>query len=424
VLSCRQHLLLGYVGQSSQDDRDLPPSVVLAELLDALDDAFLVEGDSRPDAVRRRLVVRQPMQPFSPRAFGASDDPRLFSYTRAWLEGARALVGQRDGQRRAPLFVHALAPEDDEESTVRLDRLVRFFQQPVRELLRRRLDVDLRTWEDDIGDREPMELDGLQRWRLGDELLRQRIHGVDSAHALTLLRAGGGLPLGSVGLALFEDLGYEIDRILEAVRLRRQGPVGAREVALDVPTSGGDVRILGRLGELDASGRLVARFSRPRARHQLWLWIEHLVLCASSPGAAPTSAMIGRTDANSELVVVEFAPVAEPSRALAELLELYRVGLREPLLLFPDASMAFAECFLDTRDPEAALAAARKQWRPAGSGFEKFEATSPEVRRVFGDDDVFAAGYSPFDDAPPAGGGFMEIACRVFGPLVQSRRPT
>lgn len=432
VLSCRQHLLLGYVGQSSQDDRDLPPSVVLAELLDALDDAFVVEGDDRPDAVRRRIVVRQPMQPFSPRAFGASDDPRLFSYTRAWLEGARALVGQRDGQRRAPLFLHPLAPpERDEDDTVRLDRLVRFYQQPVRELLRRRLDVDLRTWEDDIGDREPMELDGLQRWRLGDELLRQRMGGVDPDHALTLLRGGGGLPLGAVGLALFEDLGYEIDRILEAVRLRRQGPVGAREVALDVPTSTGPVRIVGRLDELDGSGRLVARFSRPRAKHQLWLWIEHLVLCATTPDTEPTSAMIGRTDANSELVVVELAPVAEPVRLLADLVELYRVGLREPLLLFPDASMAFAECFLETRDPDAALAAARKQWRSGGAGFEKFEPSSPEVRRVFGDpqaahasDDVFAPDYRLFDDAPPAGGSFMELACRVFGPLVQARRST
>jgi exodeoxyribonuclease V gamma subunit len=423
ILSCRQHLLLGYVGQSSQDDRDLPPSVVLAELLDALDDAFDVAGDDRPDAVRRRLVARQPMQPFSPRAFGAGDDSRLFSYARAWLEGARALVGVRDGRRRAPLFTQPLADPVAADPALRLDRFVRFFQQPVRELLRRRLDVDLRTWEDDIGDREPMELDGLQRWRLGDELLRHGLDRVGAEQAFDLLRAGGGLPLGSVGRALFEDLEHEIARIVESVRARARDPVGALEIDLAVPTSTGEEHIVGRLGELDAAGRFVARFTRPRARHQLALWIEHLVLCAARPGAAPTSAMIGRADEGNDLVVVELAPVAEPLRVLSDLVELHRIGQREPLLLFPDASMLFAETFLDTRDPDAALAAVRKAWRS-----DRVEAVSPEIRRVFGDpqgahgsDDVFTAGYSPFGE-PLASGGFMELACRVFGPLVQARR--
>jgi exodeoxyribonuclease V gamma subunit len=425
VLSCRQHLVLGYVGQSSQDDRDLPPSVVLAEFLDALDDAFVIAGDDRPDAVRRRLVVRQPMQPFSPRAFGASDDPRLFSYARPWLEGARALVGQRPtdagAQRRAPLFLQRLPAPEAEDGPIRLDRLVRFFQNPLRELLRRRLDVNLQKWEDDIGDREPMELDGLQTWRLGDELLRllgNDIDGVASEQAFALLRGGGGLPIGSVGKALFDDLTSEVGRIVETLRLRRSGNARVVEIDLRVPGRDGEQRIVGRLADLDDRGRLIARFTRPRAKHQLTLWIEHLVLCAAQPDPPPTSTMIGRVDARAELVVLELEPVPDPTERLADLVELHRIGLREPLLLFPDASMAFAECFRDTGDPAAALAAARKQLRTG----ERLAIAKPELHRVFGDDDVFAPGYSPFADAPLESGGFMELACRVFGPLLQARR--
>lgn len=415
VLSCRQHLLLGYVGQSSQDDRDLPPSVVLAELLDALDDAFVVPGDDRPDAVRRRLVVRQPMQPFSPRAFGASDDPRLFSYARAWLEGARALVGQRDGHRRAPLLLRSLPAPEAAEHPIRLDRLVRFFQDPVRELLRRRLDVNLRQWEDDIGDREPMELDALQTWRLGDELLRHGLDGIAPEAAFALLRASGGLPIGSVGRAVFDDLTSEVARIVEHVGVRRSG--SPRVLEIDLPLAG-DERIVGRLADLDDRGRIIARFTRPRAKHQLGLWIEHLVLCAALPDPPPTSTMVGRVDSHAELVVLELEPVADPVARLVDLALLHRIGLVEPLLLFPEASMTFAEQFLATRDPDAALAAARKQWR---SG-ERVAIARPELHRVFGDDDVFADGYSPFGDTPLASGGFMELACRVFGPLVQARR--
>jgi exodeoxyribonuclease V gamma subunit len=366
--------------------------------------------------------VRQPMQPFSPRAFGASDDPRLFSYARPWLEGARALVGQRpaDGQsqRRAPLFLQRLPEPEADEGPLRLDRLVRFFQNPLRELLRRRLDVNLRQWEDDIGDREPMELDGLQTWRLGDELLRHGIDGVVSEDAFALLRAGGGLPIGAVGRALFDDLTSEVGRIVETVRERRSGSARVAEIDLVVPGSAGEQRIVGRLADLDDRGRLIARFTRPRAKHQLTLWIEHLVLCAARPEPPPTSTMIGRVDARAELVVLELDPVDDPVARLADLVELHRIGLREPLLLFPEASMAFAECFLETSDPAQALAAARKQLRTG----ERLAIASPEVHRVFGDDDVFAAGYSPFADGPLESGGFMELACRVFGPLLQARR--
>jgi exodeoxyribonuclease V gamma subunit len=180
----------------------------------------------------------------------------------------------------------------------------------------------------------------------------------------------------------------------------------------------GGERIVGRLADLDDRGRLIARFTRPRAKHLLTLWIEHLVLCAALPDPPPTSTMIGRVDTRAELVVVELDPVDDPVARLADLVELHRIGLREPLLLFPEASMAFAECFRDTGDPAQGLAAARKQLRQG----ERLAIASPEVHRVFGDDDVFAPGYSPFGDVPLASGSFMELACRVFGPLLAARR--
>ncbi|HET6583935.1 MAG TPA: hypothetical protein VFG69_10810, partial [Nannocystaceae bacterium] len=197
--------------------------------------------------------------------------------------------------------------------------------------------------------------------------------------------------------------------------LRRSGSSHVLEI--DLPVAGGE-RLVGRLGDLDESGRIVARFTRPRAKHQLALWIEHLALCAALPERSPVSTMIGRVDVRAELVVVALEPVPDASERLADLVALHRVGLVEPLLLFPEASLAFAEAFLATRDPDAALAAARKQWR---SG-ERVAIARPELERVFGEDDVFAPDYSPFADVPLASGGFMELACRVFGPLVQARR--
>ena len=40
LLSAREHLLISYVGRSVRDNRELPPSVVLSELVDHLDQAY------------------------------------------------------------------------------------------------------------------------------------------------------------------------------------------------------------------------------------------------------------------------------------------------------------------------------------------------------------------------------------------------
>ena len=67
-------------GRAVQDNAELPPSVVIAELLDVIDATFV--DRARPvknqlalalgAGVRPRLVVEHPLQPFSPRYFGAA----------------------------------------------------------------------------------------------------------------------------------------------------------------------------------------------------------------------------------------------------------------------------------------------------------------------------------------------------------------
>ena len=119
ILSARSRLLLTYVGRSVNDNAELPPSVVVSELLDVLDESF---GEA--DAARRHVVVVHPLQPFSATGFGADGDPRVFSYSARFRDGARALVGLRQG---FPSFFRRLPPPDDAGARVTLDELSAFF---------------------------------------------------------------------------------------------------------------------------------------------------------------------------------------------------------------------------------------------------------------------------------------------------------
>jgi exodeoxyribonuclease V gamma subunit len=416
ILCARERLVLGYVGQSSQDDRDLPPSVVLAELLDLLGDAFYVPGTeerspaARALAVRSRLLVRQPMQPFSPRNFGADPDPRLFSYAADWLDGARVLAGERASEGATRLFVAPLAALPETEP-VRLDRFVKLFKEPAGELLRRRLGVDLREFRRERGDREPMELEGLDEWRIGNDLLAHRREGIDSERSHELLREAGLLPLGAVGEAELDALALDVDPIVAALADAKPGAALAPlEVALEID----GLTLMGHLHRVHERGLAVAHFAKRSAKHLVELWIEHLVLCALRPGA--TSVLVWRGEKTGTATATALSPVEDPRARLAELVELWRVGMREPLPLFPRTSLAFCEELARTRDHVLAMQAAHKEFNYAKGG-ERFD---PVVERVWQDRDPLGQGDVLFG-RPGHTRDFMHLSIEVFQPVLAHR---
>lgn len=416
LVAAGERLLLGYVGQSSQDDRDLPPSVALAELLDVLGAGFFVPGteklapSERATAVQRRLATRQPMQPFSPRNFGADADARLFSYAAPYLEGARALAGGTRHERAA-LFTDALPPLDP-AVPIDLDRFVRLLQRPQSELLKRRLDVDLKDWSRQRTDREPMELGGLDEWKLGGRLLELRMGGVPVDRCRELLRQGGGLPLGALGEATFAALGAQVEPLVRAsFGLGGGAPLPPRDVDLRV----GDLRLVGHLRHRRERGLAMVHFGKLSARHEIELWVLHLVACALDPPGEST--VVARTADDDLPGVVHFGKVERPMVVLEQLAALFAVAMREPVLLFPRASMAYTAELRDSGDREAALAAARKELGDRNGG----DAQDESVIRIFGDRDVLAPGYSLFD-RPMAAGDFETVTLEVFTPLFEHRR--
>jgi exodeoxyribonuclease V gamma subunit len=185
LLAARQHLIVTYVGQSVSDNAALPPSVVVNELLDAID-ATCTDAAGRP---RQRIVQRHALQPFSPHYFGRDPQGRAFSYASTHYAGAAALVGPR--QATPPVLAAPLPAVPI--AAVALEDVVRFFDHPSRWFLQQRLGIYLGRDAELLDEREPIELDHLELWRIGDALLRPRHASgaaVDDAWALRDARAG------------------------------------------------------------------------------------------------------------------------------------------------------------------------------------------------------------------------------------------
>ncbi|MGC8775660.1 MAG: exodeoxyribonuclease V subunit gamma, partial [Chlorobaculum sp.] len=386
ILSARDVLYLSYVGQSVRDNTPLPPSVLVSELLDAIERSFeLPEG---ADAASR-LTVRHRLQGFS-QAYFTPGVAGLFSYS---VDNFKALAG-RNSLAERPFIEEPLNGLSDEDRTVTLDDLIRFFANPAAYFLERCLGLKPSAAAEPLSEREPFETVGLERYEMRQELLEAVLERGDGQAMLPLFRSRGLLPPATHGELLFRKLLAEVEQFAAKVQELKGGSVFSQfDIDLDI----GGFRLTGRLDHLLPTGQLLYRCARMRAQDRLSSWLLHLARHAA-----------GRSEAHKTRIItldrsISYRPVAGAMERLEALLELYREGLAEPLPFFPRTSLAWAE---KADKPEAdRRKAALGEWLDGFGGIGG-EGSDPAIRRCFGDE-------------PPFSERFAAIAESLLQPMIE-----
>jgi exodeoxyribonuclease V gamma subunit len=373
LMAAGDRLLVTYTGNDERTNLPRPPAVPVGELLDVID------RTAGPDA-RAQVVVRHPLQPFDPRNFtvGTLVPGRVWSFDRVTLEGARALGGPRAG---APPFLAEPLPSL-EDPVVEVDDLVAFAERPVRAFLRRRLGLSSARAPDEVEDALPVELGGLDRWRVGQRMLDARLAGADPRAAALAEIARGTLPPGMLGRP-------EIDRVYPQVEaIVAHAPSGASR-SLDVRVELRDGRtVSGTVPGVRGDVVSTVTYSRLNARHRLVAWVRLLLLNAAHPGRGFEAVSVGRGGEDAAVAVARIPALdAEVARDHLEILvDLYDRAMREPPPLVCLTSAAYAQAVRAGQDP---VAAASEAWtsRPFYDG----EDREPEHELVLG-------GPRAFDD--------------------------
>ncbi|MBU2055416.1 MAG: exodeoxyribonuclease V subunit gamma, partial [Proteobacteria bacterium] len=186
LLSARKRLYISYVGQSSEDNSAVPPSVLVSELLDYLEQGFATEeGD-----LRDRLLTVHRLQAFHPAYF--SGDPKLFSYSEENCRAARRLMAPSGA---TPVFASGVLPDPEPRwREIAISDLAVFFRNPAKFLLQRRIGLSFAEGAEITSDTEPFRIEGLDRYRLGQELVEQALAGRDPLDLLPVMMAAGQLP--------------------------------------------------------------------------------------------------------------------------------------------------------------------------------------------------------------------------------------
>jgi exodeoxyribonuclease V gamma subunit len=398
LLSARERLYISYVGQSIQDKSVIPPSVLVSELIDYVEQGFEVSSGN----IRDHLQTKHRLQAFSPEYF--KNDQKLFTYSVENHEIAATLLANR--KEPGPFLGTGVPVPDESWRKLDLHGLCAFFSNPARFLLNRRLGMVLEERSSLVEESEPFEVQTLEKYLLEDSMLRRRLQGRNLKDDFVFAVASGRLPHGPVGQCIYEDLSPGVEHFAQdLLPLLGKKALQTLDFQIDV----GGFSLSGSLDHVFKETMIRYRYARLKGKDMVVSWIHHLVLnCVAAEGYPRCTLLAGlneKTGRERRRVFYEYAPVKEGERILEELLRRYGEGLREPLRFFPEASWQFAQHRLaKEKPPEAALEQARQTWK--GGEWSRGESQDPYYQLCFGEKD-------PLDSS------FEEIAVEVFEPLLK-----
>ncbi|RUO72085.1 exodeoxyribonuclease V subunit gamma [Pseudidiomarina sediminum] len=166
LLSARQWFYLSWCGRSIKDNTEKPPSVLVGQLLEHLQQLG-----------QKAAIEQHFLQPFHPRYFSdAADAQHYFSYAHEWQAIHTTTLAPSNSATSLPAWLP--------ESPVTIRQLYHCFMEPAKWLMQQRFQCFLPEARVDSDDDELFRFNGLQRWQftqaLSEPLLEALQRGVES----------------------------------------------------------------------------------------------------------------------------------------------------------------------------------------------------------------------------------------------------
>lgn len=199
LLCARDALLIYGRGFEAARGEEVPLSVVVEELADLLAQALGIEKS-------RDLLRGHPLQPWSLKAF---KDASRRPYDATWAEAAIARQGDPKLAGLAATPVDAeWPPETEPPTTITARELARALENAPKAFLEQTLGISMWDKASAIEDREPIELDSLEAWRIRDaliEIVRDSADAIDAGALLERQQGLGAIPFEAGGEAVLQD---------------------------------------------------------------------------------------------------------------------------------------------------------------------------------------------------------------------------
>ncbi len=390
IISAREKLYISYVGQSIIDNSRVPPSVLVSELLDAINQGFYLPDQD----ILEHVIHIHRLQAFSPHYF--KKEGKLFSYSEENRDAVTGLNHPKEPTPLIPSTIPLTGPEKEQVYQPQMETLCRFFANPAKFLLQQRLGIYLEETSVLTDACEDFELNPLDNYLVGQNMVRFRLTGRALDDYRPAQMAMGQLPQGAVGAFYYDQMSIDAEQFVRKIENFLDEKI-ANPLEIQIKINEFNLQV--RFPEIYRQGMIQIRYANQRSQDLLKSWIYHLALCAAALNNLPRTSILVFKNTSWQ-----FKPVAENRKYLADLLNIFKQGLERPLHFFPDTSLEFVQQEqLKGKTKTIALAAARRKW--VSNDFFRGESDNPYY-------DVCFKMVDPLDEF------FEGVSRAVFEPLL------
>ncbi len=313
LLSARQQIIMSYIGQSINENEEIPASVVIQELLDIMRTHYQLND----------LVIKHPLQSFSSRYF--TKDTPLFSYSQTDLSTARALTEKANN---AELWWQGqLHPPELADEVIHTNDLFSFYRHPQKYFLQTGLAIQLQYVSAENPEREPFSLEDMESYLIEQQWVEAKLNQENLS--LPKLKAQGRWISGELGEVVFTEKEQDINRFVEKIQAKQAGSV-QDSMALDLTV--GSVRLTGSLSNMYTHGSLFYRYAAMKGKDFMQAWLHHLLINRIRP---QTTHLISLD------YFIRFSPEHIRGDELEQLLTYFQLGQQHPDAFFTEAAFAF-----------------------------------------------------------------------------------
>ena len=459
LMSAREHLMILYSGRNVRTNDHQEPATPIAELFDVLNQTF-AQTDNGQSPVEA-MTTEHPLQPFSPKNFMAyprltvgepnADHPgqSAWSFSENHLDASTIILSAE--KNRPSFFEPGAAQNLSYPEEIQLEQFTQCLLQPVRSFFKNKegLNLNLKDYSSALSDREPIILDGLEGWKLAENLLEEKLEEQSAtvSDLLGSMRSTGTLPLGTPGRQVFDEKLKGIEAGVKTFESIIQNKTQQEPIAINLPLDQEKTRIQGQLNHC-WDNELVYLFNgKESPKRLLGPWLDYLVATAQAPEQVEKANIVlchwdfRKAKAVSTHYVIQYKCAAEERRAkaieeLTFLLQWYLKAQIQPIPLIEKSSYAFADKIGDlfnaedfeTQCPTAsgykpqqqfngAITKAANSWKSTDQATQATtgEGTDPHLELIWPDEGPHKATYpDPIDHE------FAWHALRLWQPMFEN----
>lgn len=256
ILSAKQHLYISYIGKSSKDNSEFPPSSLVDALLDYLG--------------IKNLVSHHPLHSFNSKYF--EENPNFYSY----------LGKNTESDNTEIIFDESKIVEEDNRKImdIPLYELINFFKDSFKYYYNKQLGIYYNEVGEGLQDAERFEIDTLQKWELKKMLTGNT---TPTPIEIKALKVNGKIPLGAYGEILLGEIQDEVQPMSEKIQELRNGyKEEKRKVNYEIDISGVVYRIKGQIDAVFVNDTdtkyLYSNVSSSQYKYQLEAYLHFLFL--------------------------------------------------------------------------------------------------------------------------------------------------